>query len=388
MFATVGLVLLIACANVANLLLARAAVRTRDVAIRVSLGATRARVIVQMLAEALVLALTGGLLGAALAWVGIGMFARAVAPSNPPFWMVFELDAPILGFVAGAAILAALVSGAIPALRASSADLNSVLKDEARHLQPAHGSPEPLARDRRSRHVGRDAGGVGAHDPQRAAAEHDGPAVPDGRVHRARRADGGALPGCGLAPALLRAGRAVGGGAPRSPGRGALEPAAGDRTSTRGSRSRVGRTRRIRTSPRRGWASLRRVLRDVRRGGRAGPPLHAAGRRRRPARGGRQRELRARSLPGRLAPRTSPQARRSEERGGMAGDRRCRARPGAGAGERGGARERGRLLRPAGPGERAVRVDLGERGRGSDGAHRPGAGTGSPPRTRTRRSIS
>jgi ABC-type antimicrobial peptide transport system permease subunit len=96
MLATVGLVLLIACANVANLLLARAAVRTRDVAIRVSLGATRARVIVQMLAEALVLALTGGLLGAALAWVGIGMFARAVAPSNPPFWMVFELDAPIL----------------------------------------------------------------------------------------------------------------------------------------------------------------------------------------------------------------------------------------------------------------------------------------------------
>src|SRR5690606_24837283 len=122
----------------ANLLLARAAVRTRDVAIRVSIGATRARGVLLMMAEALVLALGGALLGTGLAWVGIGMFDRAVAPTNPPFWFVFRLDAPILAFVAGVSALAAVVSGAIPALRASSADINGILKDESRGSSSLH----------------------------------------------------------------------------------------------------------------------------------------------------------------------------------------------------------------------------------------------------------
>jgi len=138
MLATVALVLLIACANVANLLLARAAMRTRDVAIRSALGASRRRVVVQMMVEALVLAGAGALLGTGLAWVGIGLFARAVAPADPPFWMVFQLDAPILAFVAGISALAAVASGALPALRASATDLNAILKDESRGSSSLH----------------------------------------------------------------------------------------------------------------------------------------------------------------------------------------------------------------------------------------------------------
>ena len=132
MLATVLLVLFIACSNVANLLLARAATRAKDVAIRTSLGASRTRVILQLLAEALVLATGGALLGIGLAYVGIGMFDRAVAPTDPPFWFSFRLDAPILAFVIGVSGLAALLSGVIPAWKASSSDLNAVLKDESR----------------------------------------------------------------------------------------------------------------------------------------------------------------------------------------------------------------------------------------------------------------
>jgi putative ABC transport system permease protein len=138
MLATVVLVLLIACANVANLLLARAAVKTRDLAIRVALGASRTRVIIQLLGESLVLALGGAVLGTALAWVGIGLFDRAVAATDPPFWLVFRLDGPILAFVIGVAAVAALVSGGIPALRSSSTDLNAVLKDESRGSSSLH----------------------------------------------------------------------------------------------------------------------------------------------------------------------------------------------------------------------------------------------------------
>ncbi|MBT8336190.1 MAG: ABC transporter permease, partial [Gemmatimonadetes bacterium] len=125
MLATVLLVLFIACANVANLLLARAAVRTRDVAIRSSLGASRWRVVIQLMAEAVVLTAVGAILGTVIAWIGAGMFARAIEPTDPPFWIDIRLDGPILGFVILASALAALVSGAIPAIRASSTDINA-----------------------------------------------------------------------------------------------------------------------------------------------------------------------------------------------------------------------------------------------------------------------
>ena len=132
MLFTVVLVLVIACANVANLLLARAAVRTRDLAIRSAMGADRWRVVFQMLSEAIVLAVVGAVLGTGIAWVGISAFDRAVSTTDPPFWLDFRLDLPILLFVMAITMVAALVAGIIPAVKASSADLNTVLKDESR----------------------------------------------------------------------------------------------------------------------------------------------------------------------------------------------------------------------------------------------------------------
>jgi predicted permease len=132
MLFTVVLVLIIACANVANLLLARAAVRTRDLAIRSAMGADRWRVIFQMLSEAVVLAIVGAAVGTGIAWTGITLFDRAISVTDPPFWLDFKLDLPILLFVMAITMMAALVAGIIPAVKASSADLNSVLKDESR----------------------------------------------------------------------------------------------------------------------------------------------------------------------------------------------------------------------------------------------------------------
>jgi len=132
MLATVSLVLLIACANVANLLLARAAVRAREVGIRTAIGASRARVIRQMVLEALAIAVVAAVLGTGITWIGVESFERAMTPINPPFWMVFTVDAPILAFIAIGAVVAALVAGGIPALKASGADVNAVLKDESR----------------------------------------------------------------------------------------------------------------------------------------------------------------------------------------------------------------------------------------------------------------
>ncbi len=132
MLAVVFLVLLIACANVANLLLARATVRSKEVGIRTALGAHRARVVSQMVAEALALALVGGALGAALAWVGITLFARAIVATEPPYFLVFTLDTPVLLFILVVSVLSAIVAGGLPALKASRLDVSSILKDESR----------------------------------------------------------------------------------------------------------------------------------------------------------------------------------------------------------------------------------------------------------------
>jgi predicted permease len=132
MLAAVFLVLLIACANVANLLLGRAVQRSKEVAIRSSLGATRTRIAVQFLNETLVLAGAGAVLGLGIAWLGIRLFNNAIAPTNPPFWIRIALDGPALVFVVGLTLLATLLAGVLPALRASGGNVNEVLKDESR----------------------------------------------------------------------------------------------------------------------------------------------------------------------------------------------------------------------------------------------------------------
>jgi putative ABC transport system permease protein len=134
MLGAVGLVLLVACANVANLLLARASLRSKEVAVRTAMGASRRRVIAQMLTEATVIAVVGAVIGIGVAQVGIGLF-NGFLQTNPqalPFWFDIGIDPSVLLFVVAITIGASLFSGVLPAIRASGADVTAVLKDDSR----------------------------------------------------------------------------------------------------------------------------------------------------------------------------------------------------------------------------------------------------------------
>jgi predicted permease len=127
----VGLVLLVACANVANLLLARATARAQEIAVRLALGASRARVVGQLLVESLVLSLTGGVLGVGLAFGGVAVLRQA-APEGVPRIQEVTVDLRVLAFAVAAAVATGLLFGLAPALRASRPDLGGTLKGSGR----------------------------------------------------------------------------------------------------------------------------------------------------------------------------------------------------------------------------------------------------------------
>ncbi len=128
MMASVGLVLLIACANVANLLLARASARSKEMAVRVALGAETWRVMRQLLTESVLVALAGATLGIAFAYALL-QWIKASLLNGIPFWMRFTIDGQVLLFTVAVGVVTGLLFGVVPAVQSSNPNLNETLRD-------------------------------------------------------------------------------------------------------------------------------------------------------------------------------------------------------------------------------------------------------------------
>ena len=129
LMAIVGMVLLIACANVGSLLLSRAAARKAEISLRMALGATRWRIIRQLLTESMLLAIVGGVCGVLLAQWGVTVLVRLVAENSP---LNTKPDVSVLAFTAGVSILAGFLFGLVPAIQASRGSLSSAMKERSR----------------------------------------------------------------------------------------------------------------------------------------------------------------------------------------------------------------------------------------------------------------
>jgi predicted permease len=134
MLAAVILVLLIACVNVMNMQFGRAALRAKELAIRGALGATRLRLVRQMLTESLVVAVFGGIAGVMIAYWGVDLLASAVkaAPFPPPYWWQFTIDGRVLAFTLVVTLVATVVSGLVPAFLSSRGSAAEILKEGGR----------------------------------------------------------------------------------------------------------------------------------------------------------------------------------------------------------------------------------------------------------------
>ncbi len=132
MLGAVGLVLLVACANVANMMLGRALTRQREMSLRAALGASRARLVRQLLVESLVLSAAGALIGLALAKASVHAFDLGVANAGKPSWIHFTFDYAVLGYCVALCVGSSVVFGLVPALRASRVDIAGTLKEGGR----------------------------------------------------------------------------------------------------------------------------------------------------------------------------------------------------------------------------------------------------------------
>jgi predicted permease len=132
MMGAVGFVLLIACANVASLLLSRSAHRAREIAVRFALGASRWRVVRQLLIESIVLGFIGGVIGLLFAIGGVRAFDAAVAETGKPYWIEFTIDWVVIGFLGAVCVVTGILFGLAPALQVSKTNVNEVLKEGGR----------------------------------------------------------------------------------------------------------------------------------------------------------------------------------------------------------------------------------------------------------------
>jgi putative ABC transport system permease protein len=142
LFGAVGFLALIACANVANLLLSRAVARQREISVRTALGATRSRIMRQLLTESFALCVSGALLGMAIAAGGIHLL-RLVGPIGVPRLSTVQLNTAVLVFTAGLTLLTTMLFGILPALHASRVDVNAGLKSAGRGTVASRESARP-----------------------------------------------------------------------------------------------------------------------------------------------------------------------------------------------------------------------------------------------------